>query len=115
MASESAMVGMPPNTEKDALIVKGLFYIMGILSKDIDESLGYFIIPPKPEGFVSETKGPAILGVMAMIIIIQIAVTVTRLGLRKFLTRMAWGWDDWVIIPGLVSRCSPGLRALATR
>lgn len=111
MDPDSAKMGEPPNTEQDILIVKGLFHTMGVF-KDLDPSKGFFFIPPKPPGYVSESKADVVLGVVAMAIVLQIAATSGRLALRLFLQRAKWGWDDWTIIPGLV--CQRSLIALAS-
>lgn len=96
----SALVGTPPSTRSDELIVKGFMRIIGVPDKDTSKGL---FVPKPPPGYEYETKKPAIVGALVVMIILMFSVTALRLGLRLFARRMSWGWDDWVIIPGAVS------------
>ena len=106
MAGESAKIGEPPANERDLHIVKGLLVLAGLY--DVDPRKGAKLPPsrPPPDRYHYETRGPNFIGGCIAAIIIILSVTITRLAIRIMGKGLRFGWDDWVIIPGVVCNCS---------
>ena len=104
---KSALVGQPPLTESDYLIVKGSLLASGMV--DADPSKGLKIPPfrPSPGLYHFETRGPAIIAVSSIVIVIMLSVTVARLLVRRVKKDVRFGLDDWLMVPALV--CPAGL------
>lgn len=98
----SAFLGQPPRTQDDYYIAKGFLRLLGLLG--VDAHMGLPVDPPRPppNRYHFETRGPGMTAGASVSIAIMIFVTVTRLCLRYFRPRLIWGWDDWLIIPGVV-------------
>lgn len=101
----SALVGMPPNNQDDYWIVRANLFAAGLTK--LDPAKGAKIPPPRPppDQYVFESKATEVIACSAVCVAIMLIVTISRLMLRRFKTRLRWGADDWFIIPGLV--CVP--------
>ena len=108
----SALVGQPPLTESDYLIVKGSLLAVGKV--DLDPSKGLKIPPfrPPPEQYHFETRGPAIIAVSSVVIVIMLSVTVARLLVRRFKKDVRFGLDDWLMVPALVYPAATSTRVI---
>lgn len=102
---KSALVGQPPLTESDYLIVKGNLLAMGKVG--VDPSKGLTIPPfrPPPDQYHFETRGPAIIAVSSIVIVLMLLVTVARLLVRRLKKDVRFGLDDWLMVPALVCFC----------
>lgn len=97
----SALVGNPPNNQRDYYIVRGLNRSYGLDNADPNDGFTYFAA--KPVGYVHETKTvQALVGVVIMMLTILIP-TIARVMLRVFNPGMEFGSDDWAIIVAAVS------------
>ncbi|KAI9679202.1 MAG: hypothetical protein M1817_005221 [Caeruleum heppii] len=102
---DSALVGFPPLNDNDLVIIKGLMGMAGSTKYD-KASQGYpwgvtklgLSDPSKPH----DSKGPGVIAGMSVAMALVVFVTVSRLMVRKFHTRMQFGWDDWMIIPAAI-------------
>lgn len=109
MAS-SALFGQPPNTEDDYWIARGILCALGLFKLDAHKGVGIFPHRPPPDRYHYETKGPGIIAGVSVSMAIMIAITGARLGLWYFKKRLIWGWDDWLIIPGVVGNSGKTIR-----
>jgi hypothetical protein len=96
----SALIGTPPQTEKDYYIVK---YLLTAFGAKTDPLLGAIIPPLRPDNYVYETRQPFIIAGMSVSIAIMILVTGTRLFTRLYVKGLQFGLDDLTIIPAAVS------------
>lgn len=90
----SALIGQPPNTQRDWYIVRGLLRLVGLA--DTDPALGY-VLAAKDTGN-DETKRPAVIAGLITCLVVISTVTLARLGLRASMTSMRFGLDDWATI-----------------
>ena len=94
----SALLGTPPNTEEDVLIIKGFWRAQGVpYSPDGMSSIIPSGAPPNPphdSGAAYSTVWPIV------IIVLTTIITGARLLLRIFLRDLRWGPDDWAILVG---------------
>lgn len=110
MASEglegSALIGMPPNNQRDLDIVRGWYRRSG--QWDIDASKGYLLAAKAPEDYVfgSETKQPGIIAGMVVVILALIVPTAARLIARGRGQYTQFGSDDWAIAVATVGHDS---------
>lgn len=97
----SAFIGMAPNTQRDWYIVRGLLRAVGLT--DTDPALGY-VTAVQPSGTASdlETKRPAVIAGLIVILVAITVVTGGRLILRASTTSMRFGADDWATIAAAV-------------
>lgn len=97
----SALIGQPPNTTDDYYIAK---YLLMAFHLDTDPALGIVIAPKRPADadYVYETRETRIMVSMSIAIATMIIITGLRLGVRAFRTKLMVGWDDVVIIPGVL-------------
>ncbi len=67
-------------------------------------SKGYIVKPvrPPPGQYRFETNSPQIIAGSIISILFMVLITGTRLTLRATKSNMKWGWDDWLIVPGVV-------------
>ena len=103
---DSARVGRPPANENDLNIVKALMKISGRPAGNPANGVPFG--PPRAPGAPSDTRGPGVIAGMTVAMALVVFVTVSRLMVRKFHTRMEFGWDDWMIIPAAVSLLGRG-------
>lgn len=98
----SALVGQPPNTERDYYIVRG--FLRAARLDDADPALGYVRAaqPPYP-GYEYTSKQPGIIAGLIIIIVAITVATVSRLALRVSMTQLRFGADDWATIAAAVS------------
>lgn len=100
----SALLGEPPNNERDYYIIRGLDRLYG--SGKGDPSKGSAIFPSAPPGYVPEAKAtPIVIGLVIIMFTILIT-TVPRVALRASNPAMTFGIDDWAIIAAAVSYSS---------
>lgn len=97
----SAHIGLPPNTQRDWYIIRGLLRAVGLT--DADPANGY-ITAVKPTGTAAdyETKRPAVIAGLITILVSITVVTGGRLILRASTTSMRFGADDWATIAAAV-------------
>jgi hypothetical protein len=102
MMPGSALIGAPPETEADFWIVRSLLLTAGL--KDADPKKGAHIPPfrPPPDQYQYDTRGPIFVTGSIVALILMLLFTTARLLLRSLKSGLQWGWDDWVIIPGVV-------------
>ncbi len=69
-----------------------------------DPSKGVKVQPsrPPPDMYRFESKATGIVAGMVVSIIIMLAVTIARLMIRYMKANLKWGYDDWLIMPGVV-------------
>ncbi|KAI4282101.1 MAG: hypothetical protein L6R38_003185 [Xanthoria sp. 2 TBL-2021] len=98
----SALIGRPPLTDSDYWIVKGNQLLSG--KTNLDPSKGLKIPPlrPSPDQYRFESRGPAIMAVSSVVIVIMFSVTMARFMLRKFIKELRFGLDDWLMVPALI-------------
>ncbi|KAL8851344.1 MAG: hypothetical protein Q9221_003711 [Calogaya cf. arnoldii] len=97
----SAIVGQPPLTADDTLIVHGWQVLMGMGKKD--PSLGLTIAkkpPPPGQSRAGDTVNIAVACSISMAL--MILFTGTRLVIRRTNKALVWGMDDWTIILALL-------------
>lgn len=100
----SAFLGQPPHTRDDWYIARALLRAIGKVNAD--PSKGYSVKPsrPPPGQYHFETRAPSLIAGCVVSIVVMVAATGARLMLRATRRNMKWGWDDWLIIPGVVGR-----------
>ena len=100
---KSALVGQPPLTQDDYWIVRGNLLEYGL--EKLDPSKGLQIPPfrPPPDKYHFHTRGPAIIAVCSVSIVIMLFATIARLLVRKLKKDLKFGRDDWLIIPATVN------------
>ncbi|KAK2050051.1 hypothetical protein LZ31DRAFT_617309 [Colletotrichum somersetense] len=94
----SAKIGKPPNNARDYNIVKGIYRQYGITS--LDPSMGFVLAAKPPENAVHESKQPAIIAGMVIVIIAIVVPVAARLWVRGRGTQTRIEWDDWVLCVG---------------
>ncbi|KAI4113136.1 MAG: hypothetical protein LQ345_005818 [Seirophora villosa] len=99
---QSAFIGQPPLTEDDRWIVKGALMAAGLVTADPSKGLKLRPARPPPDQYRFETRGPAIIAVSSVVIVIMFLVTVTRLLVRKLRKELKFGLDDWLMVPALI-------------
>lgn len=104
-AVNSAFLGQPPNSLDDYHIVRGIFRNYGLYTANA--SLGYVPAYATPAEFTHDSKQPAIIGGMAIVIFVIAASTITRLALRAFKPMLHFGWDDWTVLLASVNLLQP--------
>lgn len=98
----SAIVGQPPLTADDILIVHGWQVMLGMGQKD--PSLGLTIAKKPPPPGLSEPSDTTRIAVGCTIsLVLMILFTGTRLVIRGTNRALVWGMDDWTIILATVS------------
>jgi hypothetical protein len=95
----SALFGHPPNNQDDWYIIRGLARFSHIPDKVLDPKKGFPIHTHRPPNFHYASRGPGIIASAAVTMVLVIAITGTRLGLRFFRRDLKWGLDDYFIIP----------------
>jgi len=98
----SALIGQPPLTPDDYFIVRGLLLNAGLVNVDPGKGLHLPPFRPPPNQYHFQTRGPAILAVCSVLIVVMLSATVGRLLVRHFKKGPSPGLDDWLIIPALV-------------
>lgn len=101
----SAFLGQPPNNLNDYHIVRGIFRTYGLYT--VNASLGYVPAYATPAEFTHDSKQPAIIAGMAIVIAVIVASTATRLALRAFKPMLLFGWDDWTVLLASVNTSPP--------
>lgn len=105
----SALIGQPPNTQRDWYIARGLLRAVGM--DETNPALGY-VLAAQTTGNTESKRPSVIAGVVISLIIIS-SVTLTRLALRLSVSTMRFGPDDWATIAaagmGLTVRISPSV------
>lgn len=99
--STSALVGNPPNTQRDYYIVRGMDRTYGLSSADPND--GFTYLATEPSGYVHETKSVQVIVGLVILMLTILIPTVTRLVLRASNPAMEFGSDDWTIILAAVS------------
>ena len=103
MAPPSAKVGEPPLTQDDYHIARGILLSIGLY--DVDAHNGAKLPPARPHGhYEYQSRSPNMVVASIMSIVIMLVVTGLRLAIRLKHRRLQFGLDDWMIIPGVVSR-----------
>ncbi|KAE9963303.1 hypothetical protein EG328_011515 [Venturia inaequalis] len=90
----SALIGQPPNTQRDWYIARGLLRAVGM--DETNPALGY-VLAAQTTGNTESKRPSVIAGVVISLIIIS-SVTLTRLALRLSVSTMRFGPDDWATI-----------------
>ncbi|KAL8981349.1 MAG: hypothetical protein Q9205_003831 [Flavoplaca limonia] len=104
----SAIVGQPPLTADDLLIVHGWQVLLGMGQKD--PSLGLTIAAkPPPPGQPHDSHTTSIAVGCAISMVLMILFTGTRLLIRGTNKSLIWGMDDWTILFGTVAQVTFGL------
>ncbi|KAL8730233.1 MAG: hypothetical protein Q9166_004210 [cf. Caloplaca sp. 2 TL-2023] len=104
----SAIVGKPPLTADDKLIVHGFQVLLGMGKKD--PSLGLTIAKkPPPPGQPHSSDTVRIAVGCAISLFLMAIFTGTRLFLRATHRGLVWGWDDWAMILATISTPSYAL------
>lgn len=97
----SAIVGQPPLTADDLLIVHGWQVLLGMGQKDPSEGLTIAAKPP-PSGQPHDSHSKNIAVGCAISMVLMILFTGTRLLIRGTNKNLIWGMDDWTILFGTV-------------
>ena len=95
-------MGHVPNNQKDFWIVRGFARHTHIPDNKLEAKQGFPMKFKPPLGYHYETRAPGIIAAMSVTIVLVTIITGTRLCLRYFRRDLKWGWDDWMIIPGVV-------------
>ncbi|KAI4186164.1 MAG: hypothetical protein L6R41_003656 [Letrouitia leprolyta] len=95
----SAIVGRPPLTEDDTLIVHGWQVLFGMGQVDPSKGLKIAIKAPPP-GQPHDSDSTSIAVGCAVSLALMTLFTGTRLFLRASHKSLVWGWDDWAILFG---------------
>lgn len=98
----SALVGEPPATDDDFYIVRGVLRTYGL--DNLNASAGLMFSIQRPENPPDESKKPAILAGMILVILAIVVPTVARVIIRLKGARTQFGADDLAIIAAAVSR-----------
>src|SRR6478609_3703458 len=98
----SAFVGEPPATEDDFYIVRGILRTYGL--NNLNASAGLVFSIQRPENPPEESKKPAILAGMILVILAIVVPTVARVIIRLKGARTQFGADDLAIIAAAVSK-----------
>lgn len=101
----SGFLGQPPNNLDDYYIVRGIFRYYGLYN--VNASLGYVPAYATPAVFSHDSKQPAIIAGMVIVIAVIVASTATRLALRAFKPMLHFGWDDWTVLLASVNPPPP--------
>ncbi|KAL9007933.1 MAG: hypothetical protein Q9173_006892 [Seirophora scorigena] len=99
---QSAFIGQPQMTEDDRWIIKGALMAAGLVKADPSKGLKLPPARPPPDQYRFETRGPAIIAVSSVVIVIMFLVTVAGLLVRKFRHELQFGLDDWLMVPALI-------------
>lgn len=100
----SAIVGQPPLTADDTLIVHGWQVLLGMGQKDPSAGLTVAAKPPPPgQPHTSDTTNIAVG--CAIGLVLMTLFTGTRLVIRGTNKTLVWGMDDWTILAATV--CLP--------
>ncbi|KAK2016984.1 hypothetical protein LZ32DRAFT_625980 [Colletotrichum eremochloae] len=91
----SAKIGKPPNNTRDYNIIRGIYRHYGITT--LDPSLGYALAAKPPENAVHESKQPAIIADMVIVMMAITFPVAARLWVRGRGTQTKTGWDDWAL------------------
>ncbi|GKT44668.1 uncharacterized protein ColSpa_04849 [Colletotrichum spaethianum] len=75
--TKSAKIGKPPNNVRDYNIIRGIYRQYGITT--LDPSLGYVFAAKEPKNAVHESKQPAIIAGMVIVMLAIIVPTAARL------------------------------------
>lgn len=110
-AVTSAFLGQPPNDADDYHIVRGILRYYGLYTANA--SLGFVPAYATPAEFTHDSKQPAIIAGMAVVIFVIVASTATRLALRAFKPVLHFGWDDWTVLLASVNLPSPLARIVS--
>lgn len=102
MSHATGYINTPPGTELERRIVKGILLYSGLNASHENIEKGITMSPARPDDYVFETKGPAIIAGLSVCILAITVVTGLRLGLRRFDPRLLWGLDDTLMIFGLI-------------
>jgi hypothetical protein len=102
--SASAIIGAPPNTDRDLDIVRGWYRRFGM--GNVDPTKGFLLVARQPPGYVPESKQAGIIGGMVAVILAIVVPTVARLIARSRGKHTRLGSDDWAIVVAAV-RLSP--------
>ncbi|KAI4268021.1 MAG: hypothetical protein L6R38_007995 [Xanthoria sp. 2 TBL-2021] len=93
----SAIVGQPPLTADDTLIVHGWQVLLGMGQKDPSAGLTVAAKPPPPgQPHTSDTTNIAVG--CAISLVLMTLFTGTRLIIRGTNKTLVWGMDDWTIL-----------------
>ena len=109
----SAIVGQPPITADDRLIVHGWQVLFGMGKADPSKGLKIAIKAPPP-GQPHDSDSTSIAVGCAISLALMTLFTGTRLFLRASNKSLVWGLDDWAILFATVSTFCfprPGLRS----
>lgn len=104
-AVTSAFLGQPPDNIDDYHIVRGIFRYYGLYTANA--SLGYVPAYATPAEFTHDSKQPAIIAGMVIVMIVIVASTAIRLALRAFKPILHFGWDDWTVLLASVKPLFP--------
>lgn len=104
-AVTSAFLGQPPNNTDDYHIVRGILRYYGLYTANA--SLGFVPAYATPAEFTHDSKQPAIIVGMAIVIFVIVGSTATRLALRAFKPTLHFGWDDWTVLLASVNLPQP--------
>ncbi|KAL8967778.1 MAG: hypothetical protein Q9183_002763, partial [Haloplaca sp. 2 TL-2023] len=99
----SAIVGQPPLTADDTLIVHGWQVMFGMGDKDPSLGLTMAKKPPSPGQSEPDRSAEVAVG-CAISVAFMLLFTGTRLFIRSTNRALVWGTDDWTII--LATLCS---------
>ena len=102
----SALVGKPPLTADDALIVHGWQVLFDMKTADPSKGLRVALKPPPP-GTPHESDTTSIAVGAAVSMVLMVLFTGTRLVIRTASRNLTFGYDDWAIIFACVGTLLP--------
>ncbi|KAL8948892.1 MAG: hypothetical protein Q9222_004950 [Ikaeria aurantiellina] len=104
---KSALVGQPPLTPDDTLIVHGWQVLFGMGKADPSKGLKVAVKPP-PLGESHYSDSTSLAVGCAISLVLMALFTGTRLVLRATNKKLVWGADDWaIIVATLLAMCMP--------
>ncbi|KAL8709761.1 MAG: hypothetical protein Q9220_005547 [cf. Caloplaca sp. 1 TL-2023] len=103
----SALVGQPPLTSDDELIVHGWQVLFGMGKVDPSKGLKIAVKSPPP-GEAHDADSTSIAIGCALSLVLMALFTGTRLILRATNKKLVWGADDWAIIVATLVNAGAG-------
>ena len=104
--SNSALVGQPPATNDDRLIIRGYARTLDVAENMLDPTQIFPLYAIKSIDSASDVSKNILVTCMTLAIALILLTTGTRLCLRVFRKDLSIGYDDLVIIPAAIGALS---------
>ena len=105
--ANSALVGQPPATNDDRLIIRGYARTLDVIEDMLDPTQIFPLYAVKSmDGAGDISNNSILITCMTLAIALILLMTGTRLYLRVFWKDLSMGYDDLVIIPAAIGASS---------